>query len=84
MSRRAILCVLCWTGITTPSQLAVAQGQPAPATTVQLPSFGIAIDAQGVVSLKEFNDPDGRLLRERQQAAQARLPADVARASPLR
>src|SRR5262249_4495329 len=63
---------------------AIALGQAAPATTVQLPSFGIAIDAQGVLSIKEFNDPTGRLMRERQRAAQAQLPGDVARASPLR
>src|SRR5437762_10316566 len=65
-----------------PCRAAVAQA--APATSVQLPSFGIAIDAQGVLSIKEFNDPTGRLMRERQQAAQAQLPGDVARVSPLR
>jgi hypothetical protein len=64
--------------------LAAQQNQPAPATSVQLPSFGIAIDAQGVLSIKEFADPTGRLMRERQQAARANLPADVARAAPLR
>jgi hypothetical protein len=77
------LCILCCVGFAL-AQAPPAFAQTAPATTVQLPSFGIAIDAQGVLTVKEFNDPGGRLMRERQQAAQAQLPADVARASPLR
>ncbi len=88
MSRRAILCV-CACAVVWIAQSVSAAGQekskqPPAATSVQLPSFGIAIDAQGVLSVKEFNDPSGRLMLQRQQAAQAKLPGDVARAAPLR
>ncbi len=53
-------------------------------TTVQLPTFGVAVDADGVLSVKVFEDPDGRLRAARIAAAQASLPADVQRSSPLR
>jgi hypothetical protein len=82
VSHRAIVCTICCAVLALSNGF--ARAQQAPATSVQLPSFGIAIDAQGVLSVKEFNDPGGRLMRERQQAAQAQLPADVARPSPLR
>jgi hypothetical protein len=61
----------------------LAQQQQLP-TTVQLPSFGIAIDAAGVLSIKAFPDPMGRLMRERAAAAKANLPRDVAAPSDLR
>lgn len=54
------------------------------ATTVQLPTFGVSIDAQGVLKLQSFEDPTGQLNRQRLAAAQAALPQDVAAASPLR
>jgi len=54
------------------------------ATTVQLPEFGVAIDADGVVSRRAVEDPGGRLAAERAAAAQAALPADVLRPSRLR
>jgi hypothetical protein len=34
-----------------------------PATTVQLPTFGISIDADGTLDAKTFKDVDGKLLR---------------------
>jgi hypothetical protein len=58
-----------------------AQGQ---ATTLQLPEFGVAIDADGVVSRRAVEDPGGRLAAERTAAARAALPADVLRHSRLR
>ncbi len=58
--------------------------QIAPATTVQLPTFGIAIDAEGVLSVKEFADPGGRLMARRLAAAKAELAADIVAPSKLR
>ena len=54
------------------------------ATTVQLPSFGISIDAAGVLKMMAFPDPGGRLMRQRALAALANLPQDLAGPSPLR
>jgi hypothetical protein len=53
-------------------------------TTVQLPSFGVAVNAEGVVERKTFKDPTGKLQLARLQAAKARLAADVTRKSTLR
>jgi hypothetical protein len=53
-------------------------------TTLQLPEFGVAIDAEGIVSRRAFEDPQGRLAAERAAAARAALPADVLRQSRLR
>ncbi len=54
------------------------------ATTVQLPTFGVAIDAEGVLSVKVFTDPTGELAAGRLAAAKARLDADVAAKSDMR
>ena len=35
---------------------------PLPATTVQLPTFGISIDAEGTLDARTFRDFDGKLL----------------------
>ena len=55
-----------------------------PATTVQLPTFGISIDAEGTLDLKTVKDFDGRLLRERLAAAKAAKPGELWAASKLR
>ena len=55
-----------------------------PATTVQLPTFGISIDAEGTLDTKTFRDFDRRLLGERLAAARAAGPGDVWAASKLR
>ena len=54
------------------------------ATTVQLPTFGVAIDAEGVLSVKVFTDPTGELAAGRLAAAKAKLDVDVAAKSDLR
>ncbi len=54
------------------------------ATTVQLPTFGVAIDAEGVLKLKTFPAPNPLLLRKRLDAAKASLPADVVASSKMR
>ena len=63
---------------------APAAAQQRPATTVQLPTFGVSIDAAGVLSVKTYQDPTGALSAQRIQAARARLPGDLAAASPCR
>lgn len=40
------------------------------ATTVQLPTFGVSFDADGVLEMQTFHDPTGRL-REKQRGAAA-------------
>ena len=55
-----------------------------PATTVQLPTFGVAVDAQGVLQRKMVEDPTGTLAKERLKAAQGKLPQDVQAKSKLR
>jgi hypothetical protein len=54
------------------------------ATTVQLPTFGVSIDAEGVLSVKAFPDPTGQLRKERAAAAEANLAQDLRGASKLR
>jgi len=56
----------------------------AQATTVQLPQFGIAIDADGVIQTKKFRDPSGRLLTLRAAEAKAKIGHDLAEPSKLR
>jgi hypothetical protein len=50
---------------------------PPAATTVQLPTFGVAVDADGVLSLKMFEDPGGKLRADRLAAAKAQLPGNL-------
>jgi hypothetical protein len=58
---------------------AMAQG-----TTVQLPTFGVAVDAEGVLKVKTFTDPTGQLRAERLRAAKALLAADLTARTRLR
>jgi hypothetical protein len=55
-----------------------------PGSSVQLPEFGVAIDADGVVSRRAVEDPGGRLAAQQAAAARAALPGDVLRPSRLR
>lgn len=66
--------------------MAIGQDQPPrlPATTIQLPTFGVAIDARGELTVKTFVDPSGQLRANRIAAARAQLNRDVAAPSPLR
>lgn len=54
------------------------------ATTVQLPTFGVSIDAAGVVQVQTLDDPTGALRAARVAQARAALPGDVQTPSPLR
>jgi len=58
-------------------------GSPPPAvghdtaTTVQLPTFGVAVNAAGVLQVKTFDDPTGMLQAERLRAAKVQQAADL-------
>ena len=54
------------------------------ATTVQLPTFGVSISADGIVQVQTIADPTGALRAQRVQASQQNLPRDVQARSPLR
>ena len=61
-----------------------ALAQNISATTVQLPTFGVTVDAQGVLKHQALEDPTGNLHKERLAAAQSALPKDVQTPSKLR
>ena len=52
--------------------------------TVQSPSFGVSIDADGVLSTKTYPDPTGRLIAKRIAVARGAQPADLRNWSELR
>lgn len=54
------------------------------ATTVQLPTFGVSFDADGVLQLTTHTDPTGQLMARRLAAARAALPGNLARPAKLR
>ncbi len=56
---------------------AALEADPPVATTVELPTFGVAIDADGVLSLKTFADVGGKVRAENLAAAKRQLPANV-------
>lgn len=62
----------------------VPRGAPAQNLTVQQPSFGVSIDAGGVLSTKAFPDTTGKLFAKRVANAKAGMPGDVMRWSELR
>jgi Protein of unknown function (DUF1598) len=64
--------------------LGVPRLAPGQNLTVQQPVFGVAIDADGVLSTKEFPDPTGKLFARRVAQAKAEMPGDLQRPSPLR
>ena len=54
------------------------------ATTVQLPTFGVSFDAEGVLQIQAHKDPTGELIRQRMNAANNVLVGDLRVAAPLR
>jgi hypothetical protein len=52
--------------------------------TVQQPVFGVAVDADGVLTAKTYTAPGGALRLKRLMAAKAALPGDVAKPSKFR
>jgi len=79
--RRLTRAALC--GLLLALGVAPAAAQPL-TTTVQLPTFGVAVDANGVLAVRTFADPTGKLQAERVRAAKAQLAADLLARSPLR
>ena len=57
---------------------------PLAATTVQLPTFGVAVDADGVWALKSFPDPGGVWRAQAVARAHHRLPPNLQARSKLR
>lgn len=55
-----------------------------PATTVQLPTFGVSVDAQGVLTTPLFAEAGDPLFQQRAQLAKARLAENVFAPSKLR
>ncbi len=55
-----------------------------PATTIQLPTFGVTVNPDGVLEHAQFSPPGGQLFRQRAEAARARLDTDIQRPSQLR
>jgi hypothetical protein len=53
-------------------------------TTTVVPQAGVVIDAEGVLSVKQYVDPTGALLKERIMAAKASLDPKVTAVSKLR
>ena len=45
---------------------------------------GVLVDGHGVLKMRIYEDPGGRLMQERIAAARAALPQDICRKSPLR
>ena len=83
MSRRALFLALLVL-LTGPTRSSLAARPADAGTTVQLPTFGVAIDADGVLKLKTFEDPTGQLHAAQVQAAKGQLAANLQAHSPLR
>ena len=49
------------------------------ATTVQLPTFGVSFDADGVLEVKAFEDPGGVLIQQKLAAARKEMVGNLAR-----
>ena len=49
------------------------------ATTVQLPTFGVSFDADGVLEVKAFEDPGGLLIQQKLAAARKEMVGNLAR-----
>jgi hypothetical protein len=54
------------------------------ATTVQLPTFGISVDADGLLAAKLFREPNQRLIQTRLAAAKGAKPGELWAAAKLR
>jgi len=53
-------------------------------TTIQLPTLGVAVNAEGVLEAKSVADPRGDLIQKRIEIAKKNLPADLHKRSKLR
>ena len=74
---------LQWIGVAMVVSV-VASVAPGQQITVQRPTFGVSIDADGVLSTKAFPDPTGKLFGKRVANARGAQPADMQGWSELR
>lgn len=75
---------LCGSPLARPAGPSAFAQESRVATTVQLPTFGVAIDADGQLSVKRFDDPQGQLAAARIAAARAQVPGPLLARSELR
>lgn len=68
--------IFCFTTLHIWNAAAFAQDNQnnLPGVTVQLPTLGVAVDVEGVLSARIFPDPTGQLNRKRLQAAKNKVP----------
>src|SRR4051812_26121183 len=95
MKRNDALVALCCFLVCT-SVIGQTQPNPGPnpnpnigginnvATTVQLPTFGISVDAEGLLDAKLFKQPNSNLINERLAAVKAAKPGDLFALANLR
>jgi hypothetical protein len=83
VKRWPIRCALTIAAIFGITAAAWAHDPPV-ATTVQLPTFGVAVAADGVLSVKLFEDPGGKLRGQRLAAAKVQLPGKLFAPAKLR
>lgn len=79
-----LVSLVPWVAPSTLHLQAHGQNRRPVASTIQLPTFGVSIDAQGELRGRRVEDVNGLLLAERLAAAQRSLPADVRKRSALR
>jgi hypothetical protein len=68
-------------GLVTLNSIRPAAAQ---SVSVQTPVFGVAIDADGVLAVKEYPDPGGRLFAQRVARSRSSLPENVFRKTDTR
>ena len=78
-----LLVVVTWLSLAQQAAWAQQQQQTTPQQGVS-GADGVIVDAEGVLRLHHFADPQGQLTRKRLAEAKARLNPDVAKSSDLR
>jgi hypothetical protein len=80
----AIWLVVAWFMATPSASSQILPGEPPFSVTVQLPTFGVAIDTDGLLRVATQQDTTGRLVQARIAAAARMLPGDVQEVSKCR
>ena len=84
-----LACVLAGLPLIFPGTLLAWQGDngnadDTPGVTIQQPTLGVMVDANGIMQAHVFPDPTGQLTELRRQAAVRKLSAEVQQPSALR